>query len=65
MFGQIFFLMLYQAIVSYPGHLICNLLNLYKGKVRVGEFFLSKVSSDCKASIPLSIELDMSCLLKK
>ena len=36
-----FFLMLYQAIVSYPSHLICNLLNLCKDKV--------EVSSDCKA----------------
>ena len=57
--------MLYQVIVSYPSHLICNLLNLCKGKVGVGEFLFSKVSSDCKASIPLSIELDMSFFLNR
>ena len=38
--------MLYQAIVSYPSHLICNLLNLYKDKVGAREFFFSKVSFD-------------------
>ena len=47
--------MMYQAIVSYLSHLICNILNLYRDKVGAGEFFFSKVSSDCKASIPLSI----------
>ena len=55
-----FFYMLYQAIVSYPRHLICNLLNLYKDKVGAREFFFSKVSSDCKASIPLSVAPTLS-----
>ena len=52
------FSMLYQEIISYPSHLIYNLLHIYKDKVGEGEIFFSKVSSDWKVSISLSVEQD-------